>query len=70
MALSDEAILLLTKLDQARVDAAKSDEATAWVNLENYEARLIGSMKRNKYIEERAGSLPLMYWITDKGQIS
>lgn len=67
MALSDEAILLLTKLDQARADADASDEATEWVNLENYTGELIGAMKRNKYIEERVDSLPVMYRITDKG---
>lgn len=59
MGFSDEAILLLTKLDQA--------DGEGWIVLEHYRGELIGSMKRNKHIEEDASSVPPLYRITDKG---
>ena len=61
MGFSDEAILLLTKLDQGRADG------DGWIVLEHYSGELIGAMKRNKHIEEKAGCRPAMYRITSKG---
>ena len=59
MGFSDEAILLLSKLDQA--------DGEGWDILEHFSGELIGSMKRNKHIEENASSVPPLYRITDKG---
>ena len=66
--LSDEAILMLTKLDQARMDAEEQlSESLGWVDLSSHKKQLRAILIRLELMRKDS-QIPNFYHITDKGQ--
>lgn len=66
--LSDEAMLMLTKLDQARIEAeAHNNESLGWVDLSRHPKQNRASLIRYGLMKKDS-SIPNVYRITPKGQ--
>ena len=67
--ISDEGIVLLTALDEARQTAETiRDDTAAWLNLDEFNGYIRGALKRSGLIFEKEVDGVKLYGITEKGQ--